>query len=275
MVEKDLAERLNVHQTARQSAALRAAHSLYGHEPKIFDDRLALGLSGSPQAEVAEMIGRVPRASASSCILRSRYTEDRLAAARYRLDQYVLLGAGLDSYALRMGEALGSLLVYEVDDPPFLEWKRERIAELGLIAPPQLRYAPCDFETTSIPEALAQTDFDPDSPSFICWLGVTQYISEEAMRATLAWAGARPPGSEIVLTFLDATARMNIASGSLMAMVGELSYYTCERMTELVREAGLSNIEFVSEERANGMFFRNRKDGLVAPQTQRLLSAKV
>jgi methyltransferase (TIGR00027 family) len=275
MVEKDLAERLNVHQTARQSAALRAAHCLHGEEPKIFEDTLALGLSGSAQAEVTAMIGRVPGASASSCILRSRYTEDRLAAARYRLDQYVLLGAGLDSYALRMGEALGSMRVYEVDDPPFLEWKRQRIAELGLVAPAQLRYAPCDFETTSIPQALAQTDFNSDTPCFVSWLGVTQYISQEATQATLRWAGSRPKGSEIVLTFLDNSARMEIVSGSLMDLVGELAYYTCEAMTDLLREAGFSTIEMLSEARANAMFFRYRKDGLVAPQIQRLMSATV
>lgn len=275
MVEKALEERLNVHQTARQSAALRAAHFLHGEAPKVFDDPLALGLSGSPQAEVSAMIGGVPSASATSCILRSRYTEDRLAAARYRLDQYVLLGAGLDSYALRMGDALGSLHVYEVDDPPFLDWKRERIAELGLVAPPQLRYAPCDFETTSIEQALAKTDFDPAQPCFISWLGVTQYISLEATQATLAWAGSLPKGSEIVLTFLDDSERMIIPRGSLMDHVGELAYYSWEAMADMLREAGFTTIEFISEDRANAMFFRNRTDGLVAPQIQRLMSATI
>ena len=79
-------------------------------------------------------------------MLRSRFTEDHLAASRERLRQYVVLGAGLDSFALRMGDALGGLTVYEVDDPPFQEWKSQRIRELGLQPPAQLRFVPCDFE---------------------------------------------------------------------------------------------------------------------------------
>lgn len=268
-------ERSNVHETARQSAALRAAHYLFADEPKIFSDSLAMQLSGVAETKIAGMIQSVPKSSAATCILRSRFTEDRLAAARERLNQYVVLGAGLDSYALRQGEGLGDLLVYEVDDPPFLEWKRQRIAELGLVAPPQLRYVPCDFEVTTLPDALAASDFDPDRPCFISWLGVTQYITREATKATLAWAGARPKGSEIIITFIEQNAYSGIVAESLLTKVGGLTYYTSEGMTELLKKSGFSQIEFMSEERANELYFRDRKDGLVAPQVQRLLSAIV
>lgn len=268
-------ERSNVHETARRSAALRAAHYLFGAEPKIFSDDLAQGLSGAPEAEIAAMIDGVPASSATTCILRSRFTEDRLAAARSRLNQYVLLGSGLDSFALRLGEALGDLRVFEVDDPPFLTWKRERIAELGLTEPPQLRYVPCDFEETTLLEALAQSDFDPASPCFISWLGVTQYITMEATRATLAWAAARPKGSEIVLTYVEGNKHAVSVKESLMSKVGGLTYYTREEMIALVREAGFSQIDEMTEERANDLFFRDRADGLIAPQSQRLLSAIV
>jgi methyltransferase (TIGR00027 family) len=264
-----------VHETARQSAALRAAHYLYGDEPKIFSDNFAMALSGETDAKVAGMIKSVPKASAASCILRSRFTEDHLAAARSRLNQYVLLGAGLDSFALRHLDDLGDLHVFEVDDPPFLEWKRQRIADLGLTTPPQLRYVPCDFEVTTLPEALAKSDFDPDRPSFISWLGVTQYITVEATKATLAWAGALPAGTEIVLTFLEQNEHAKIVSNTLMSQVGALTYYTCDQMTDMLKAAGFSQIEYMTEERANELFFNDRKDGLVAPQTQRLLSAIV
>ena len=139
-----------VHGTALSAAALRAWHTLKGAEPKIFRDELALALTGMDEAEVVALGERVSAASASTCVLRSRFTEDHLAAARDRLSQYVVLGAGLDSFALRMGDALGGLTVFEVDDPPFQEWKSQRIQELGLEPPPQLRFVPCDFETTSI-----------------------------------------------------------------------------------------------------------------------------
>lgn len=275
MATADTKERSNVHETARRSAALRAAHYLYGAEPKIFSDTLAAGLSGVPEAEIAAMIKGVPASSATTCILRSRFTEDRLAAARARLNQYVLLGAGLDSFALRQGEALGDLKVFEVDDPPFLDWKRAKIAELGLVEPAQLRYVPCDFEVTTLPDALAQSDFDPDTPCFVSWLGVTQYITVEATRATLAWAAARPKGSEIVLTYVEGNKHAISVKESLMSKVGALTYYTPDEMLALVREAGFSQIEDMDEAQANAMFFQNRSDGLIAPQSQRLLSAIV
>jgi methyltransferase (TIGR00027 family) len=271
----DTKERLNVYETARRSAALRAAHFKYGAEPKIFSDNLAQGLSGDSEAAIAAMIDGVPASSATTCILRSRFTEDRLAAARSRLNQYVVLGAGLDSFALRQGEALGDLVVFEVDDPPFLEWKRQKIAELGLVEPSQLRYVPCDFEVTTLPDALAASDFDPDSPCFISWLGVTQYITVDATKATLAWAAARPVGSEIVFTFVEGNKHAVSVKESLMSKVGGLTYYTNDEMIALVREAGFSQIEEMTEERANALFFSGRSDGLIAPQSQRLLSAIV
>jgi methyltransferase (TIGR00027 family) len=271
----DTKERLNVYETARRSAALRAAHYLYGAEPKIFRDNLAQGLSGDSEAQIAAMIDGVPASSATTCILRSRFTEDQLAAARSRLNQYVVLGAGLDSYALRQGEALGDLLVFEVDDPPFLEWKRQKIAELGLVEPSQLRYVPCDFEVTTLPDALAASDFDPDAPCFISWLGVTQYITVEATKATLAWAAARPKGSEIVLTYVEGNKHAISVKESLMSKVGALTYYTSDEMIALVMEAGFSQIEEMTEDRANALFFNGRTDGLIAPQSQRLLSAIV
>jgi methyltransferase (TIGR00027 family) len=268
-------ERLNVHETARRSAALRAAHYLFADEPKIFSDTLAADLSGTPTAQIAAMIKGVPKASAATCILRSRFTEDRLAAARNRLHQYVVLGAGLDSYALRQADTLGELLVFEVDDPPFVEWKRQRIAELGLKEPSQLRYVPCDFEVTTLPEALAKSDFDPDSPCFISWLGVTQYITLEATTETLAWAGSRSAGTEIVFTFVEDNEHSENTKQSLLTQVGKLYHYTPDKIVALLKKSGFSKIEFMSEERANELYFNDRKDGLVAPQAQRLLSAIV
>lgn len=265
----------NVHETARQSAALRAAHYLFAQEPKIFSDNLAMSLSGVSEPQIAAMIGGVPKASAATCVLRSRFTEDRLAVARERLQQYVVLGAGLDSYALRQADGLGDLLVFEVDDPPFLEWKRQRIAELGLIAPSQLRYVPCDFEVTALPDALAASDFDPGRACFISWLGVTQYLTPEASLATLSWAGSLPSGTEIVLTFLERNEFAGNMEESMAPRVGKLTFFTPDEMSNLLKKAGFSQIEHMGEQRANEEYFRGRGDGLIAPQVQRLVSATV
>jgi methyltransferase (TIGR00027 family) len=266
----------NVHRTALLSAALRAAHTLVGAEPKIFRDELALPLSEMTKEQVIAVAARVPSASAATCILRSRYTEERLASARDRLDQYVVLGAGVDSYALRMGDDLGDLAVFEVDDPTFLAWKRQRIAQLGLAAPAQLYFVPCDFETTSLADALADSDFDATRPCFVSWLGVTQYLTPEATAETLRWAGGRPAGSEIVLTFLDADARSSAMVESMAAKgISSLSHFAPDEITAMLRNAGFSRIEHLTAAAANERYFMDRTDGLRAPGVQRLVSAIV
>lgn len=265
-----------VHRTAFSAAALRAAHTLAGAEPKIFRDELALPLSGMTPDEVTTLAARVPAASAATCVVRSRYTEDRLAAARGRLGQYVVLGAGLDSYALRMGPKLGELVVFEVDDPPFQAWKRRRIAALGLAEPAQLRYAPCDFERTSLAQALADSGFADDAPSFVSWLGVTQYLTREAIAETLRWAGARPAGSEIVLTFLESNAQaLSLKAAMAQTGVDVLSHFTPDEMKEMLRQAGFARVEHLTPEAADAAYFQGRTDGLRAPQIQRLVSASV
>jgi methyltransferase (TIGR00027 family) len=265
-----------VHRTAFSAAALRAAHFLRGAEPKIFRDELALLLTGMTQDEVVALATRVPAASASTCILRSRFTEDRLAAARERLGQYVILGAGLDSYALRMGDQLGQLIVFEVDDPTFQMWKRRRIEATGLTLPSQLRFVACDFESSSLPEALARSGFTHTEPCFISWLGVTQYLTREAISDTLHWAAGRPAGSQIVLTFLETNAQAEGLKSSMAANgVDILSHFTAAEMTAMLREAGFASIEHLTTAEANDRYFQHRSDGLRAPEIQRLVTASI
>jgi methyltransferase (TIGR00027 family) len=266
-----------VHRTALSAAALRAAHWLRGAEPKIFRDDLALPLTGMTEDEIVALAARVPPASASTCILRSRFTEERLAAASAeRLSQYVVLGAGLDSFALRMADRLGRLIVFEVDDPPFQAWKRRRIEAVGLALPPQLRFVPCDFEQASLEFALSESGFAENEPCFVSWLGVTQYLTPEAIRKTLRWSASRPAGSEIVLTFLESNAQAENLKASMAATgVAVLSHFTPDEMTAMLRESGFARIEHLTPEAANEKYFQHRSDGLRAPEIQRLVSAVV
>jgi len=263
-----------VHRTAFMAAALRAGHFLHGAEPRIFEDSYAHRLLEMSEEEIFAFNAKVPGPLASTCVLRSRFTEDRLASARDRLNQYVILGAGLDSYALRMGDELGSLIVFEVDDPPLQAWKQKRIETLGLKTPEQVRYAPCDFETMSIEEALAAKGFAADEPCFVTWLGVTQYLTRDAIRETLRWVGERPAGSEIVLTIVEPGGRQTQAAGP-RNIVDFTSYITTEEMTEMLREAGFSRIEPFNQAEAQEAFFKDRTDGLSAPAFQRAIAAIV
>jgi methyltransferase (TIGR00027 family) len=262
-----------VHSTAIAAAAMRGAHLLCGAEPKIFRDELALPLADMTEEEAIKFASRIGQTPAP-WVLRSRFAEDRLSAARKRVDQYVVLGAGLDSYALRFGERLGELNVFEVDDPPFQDWKRRRIEALGLPLPRQLHFAPCDFEHMSLPQALAGVGFKDAEPCFASWLGVTQYLTGEAITQTLRWAAARPCGSEIVLSFVTPGERAEgLRRGAAQMGIDFSSFFSPDEMTQILRDAGFRQIEHLPPAKADEIYFGERSDGLRAPDYEVLVSA--
>ena len=162
------------------AAAARAAHLLVDSEPRIFADTLAAVLLG----DKAETYIRYHREYGDHPLLadtrtqatcRSRFTEDQLALAAERgIAQYVILGAGLDSFACRSGLA-GRLRVFEVDHPATQERKRAVLAAAGLAEPPTLTWVPVDFETGELTGSLIAAGLDPAAPAFVSWLGVTMY----------------------------------------------------------------------------------------------------
>jgi methyltransferase (TIGR00027 family) len=185
--------------TARGVALRRACHQLYDAPPLVLSDPVAVPLLGpevradleAAKAQLNDPANLVLRAW---LVARSRYAEDKLAeAVAQGLNQYVLLGAGLDTFAHRNPHP--HLRVFEVDHPATQAWKQQLVAAARL--PPQhnLTYVPVDFETESLPERLAACGFNPDAPAFFAWLGVVPYLTLPAFRATLAYIAARPPGS--------------------------------------------------------------------------------
>jgi methyltransferase (TIGR00027 family) len=268
-----------VHITAVGAARRRAAHLLCDGEPKILSDDLALALSGGDRdglvaaVERGELIGQN-----SAWVLRSRYAEDLLdAATRRGVRQYVILGAGLDSFAFRPGTRLGELRVFEVDDPPMQAWKRRRLADLGIAVPEQCRFAPCDFETTNIGDALARVGFAAGAPSFVSWLSVIQYLSRDAIEATLQWIATLAPGTEVVLTFVLPGPHSEAAAEHIQRRTGARfeTFFTPEDMTEVLHRCGLSAVRHLEPADAGARYFTGRTDGMRAPVIERLVSASV
>jgi methyltransferase (TIGR00027 family) len=193
--------------TAMQVAACRAAHLRFDPPPHLLVDRIAEPLLGD---DAEKMIGLyadgghwILRENRLFLPFRARFAEDLVAEAyRAGVRQLVVLGAGLDSFALRRPAALDALRVIEVDHPATQRWKRERLAELGLAAPAFLSFVECDFETTSVSRALRGTAFRPDEPAVVSWMGVVYYLDAETVRRTLAeLAGLLVPGSALVLDY--------------------------------------------------------------------------
>lgn len=251
--------------TAVGAAVTRGVHLLFDGEPKVFRDEYAIPLSGWTEQQVLDFAANPHRQPTSTWVTRSRLAEDRLAAARARdVQQYVILGAGLDSFALRHADGLGELFVYEVDDPPMQAWKRDRIEQLDLTLPAGVRFAPCDFETTTLEEALLDAGFAMDAPAVISWLGVTQYLSREAIMATLAWASRLPGGSEIIFTFV-VPGRMAEENRERFAARGVRfeTFFNPDEVGDLLTEAGL-RAEVLTPESLDEMYFQDRDDGLRA-----------
>jgi methyltransferase (TIGR00027 family) len=221
--------------TAQTAAAARAAHLIVDDEPRIFADTLAEAMLG----ERAEEFIAYHRAHGTHPVLagaraqvtcRSRYTEDRLARGiEHGIGQYVLLGAGLDSFAYRSPLA-DRVRVFEVDHPATQEWKRRvaagRVAGTagnGRGVAAGVTFVPVDFTRDSLAEGLSRAGFDTARPAFVSWLGVTMYLDARAIEATVSVLGGFAPGTEIVLDYM-LPARLRDAAGQTYAdLVGQVA----------------------------------------------------
>lgn len=193
--------------TALATGAARAAHLAVDAAPWIFEDTLARPLLGN-QAEELMAVHLDPATAAVSATIRvaittrSRFVEFRLRDAFARgLRQCVLLGAGLDSLAYRSPQ-VGQLRVFEVDHPATQAWKRDRLAAASVAVSSAVTFVAVDFRTDSLSDRLAQSGFDWSRPTFISWIGVTQYLTLAAIGATLDVIAGAAPGSELVVEYL-------------------------------------------------------------------------
>ncbi|WP_265296016.1 class I SAM-dependent methyltransferase [Streptomyces sp. SHP 1-2] len=250
--------------TALMSAAARAAHLLVDGTPSIFVDPLAQTFLGDRAEELLgyhRSYGGHPVLSGArtTAVTRSRYTEDRLAELADRgVDQYVILGAGLDSFAFR-SELADDVRVFEVDKPTTQDWKRALLVETGTTVPPSAFFVPFDFEkesARSLTGHLARAGFDPGRPALVSWLGVTMYLTSEAIRQTLAVVGGFAPGSELIVEHilpagLRDEAGQSYAEGVMAAAAeqGEpwRTFLSVEQMDALLLEHRLQPTEYARQ----------------------------
>lgn len=275
--------------TALTAAAARAAHLVVDRAPFLFADPLAHRLLG----EQADTLLGYHRAHGSHPVLagartavvtRARYTEDRLAESTRRgVAQYVILGAGLDTSAYRPDAPRGTR-VFEVDRPATQEWKRLRLAEEGITAPGTVTFVPVDLERDSLPGRLAAHGFDPSAPAFVAWLGVSMYLTREAVGATLDAVRAFAPGTELVMDYLlpeelrdaDGQAYAEAVMG-MAARNGEpwLSFFAPADLTSLLGRHGLEVVEHVGQRECVAPELWERSDALRPSRLACLTRARV
>lgn len=265
-------EALQPSRTALGAAMHRAAHQLLDHPP-LFSDPLALPILG-PDAENelhGDWHGRQSPGLRAFIAVRSRFAEDCLAEAMSRgVSQYVLLGAGLDTFAYR--NAIQTLAIFEVDHPATQAWKQSRLAEAGLTGPHNIRYVPVDFERDTVFDALARSAFTFSDPALFAWRGVTPYLAEETVIATLrSIAGRMPSGSEIVFDYAEPPAALDeqqrpafTAMAERVASLGEpfRCFFEPAPLGRALLDAGFARVDDFDTTALNARYFAGRADGL-------------
>jgi methyltransferase (TIGR00027 family) len=267
--------------TALGTAYLRAAHQLLEAKPLLFEDPVAVPLLGPKAIKLIQDAAdnyRTPEMLAlrAHVVLRSRFTEDRLAAAVSRgITQYIILGAGFDTFALRQPPWAQALKIIEVDHSGTQTVKRSYTAAASLAMPENVVFADIDFENESLHNGLLRYGVSMKEPSFFSWLGVTMYLKEDAIDAVLRSVAMFPAGSEIVLTFVQPPSDSPSPLAQSAASFGEpwMSYFEPDVLEVKLRSAGFSKVEFLSPTEAEARYFRQRPKDLPVPKQINIICA--
>ncbi len=265
-------------QTALTAAAARAAHLIVNGEPVIFADDLAAVLLGEQADEFisyhrAHGTHLVLSSARAQVLCRSRFTEDRLAACiRDGTTQYVILGAGLDSFAYRTQQDVRGLArVFEVDHPGTQQWKRDHLAAAGIPVPDRVRFVAMDFERDSLAGSLRQAGFDPARPALVSWLGVTMYLTAAAISQTLAEIGGFAPGTQLITDYMLPNDLRDEAGHTYAGLVapaaaerGEpwLTFFAPDDMSALLEGHGFGAVEHVRQRDSIPAALWDRTDSL-------------
>ncbi|WNM35368.1 class I SAM-dependent methyltransferase [Streptomyces sp. Li-HN-5-11] len=261
--------------TAVRTALWRAMHLRVDPPPHVVEDEIGLRLAapGDDWRDRPDMDPQATSGFRAAIVARARFVEDLIAEQADRgVTQYVILGAGLDTFAQRRPEVASRLQIFEIDQPGTQAWKRHRLVELGYGVPDWLHLVPVDFEAGAAwPEQLSAVGFDPGRPAVVVSTGVTMYLTKDATAATLRRIAALAPGSTLAMTFLlpaelvdDSDRRGLRASqdGARASGTPFISFYTPQEMLALGREAGFKDTRHVAGTSLAERYFAGRTDGL-------------
>lgn len=276
-------------ETALGVAALRAAHRVADGEPKILDDPIAARLLDEDDVRrlaeepPREYRGRGLERLRVHVLVRSRYAEDRLAeAVADGVRQYVILGAGYDTFAYRQPAWSAGLRIFEVDLPASQEAKRRRLSRAAIPEPPNVRFVTADLEDEALLARLVRHGFDPAEPAFFSCLGVLVYLRAEAAERIFRLVASLPPRSEIVFTFAPPEATLDAAAAERRARLARAveaagepwrTHFVPEELVRHLRALGFSEVHLPDRDELHDRYFRGRTDGLEAPVTRRIADA--
>jgi methyltransferase (TIGR00027 family) len=274
-------------QTARRVAERRAAHQLID-QPPVLADPVALTIVGATSDEAKEALlvrerGRVAAALRAFMAARARVAEDEVARqVASGLRQYVVLGAGLDTFACRNPFA-DRLRVFEVDRAPTQQWKLERLAAAGL-EPPAVTFVPVDFHRDDLFARLRESGWDTGQPTLFAWLGVTMYLEERTVLDLLREVGQLPTGSGIVFDYAMAPHLLDTIERSVydafaqrVAAAGEpwISGFDPSTLDRELHAFGFTDVTDFGGAALNARYFSGRDDGLRVGTIAHVVRARI
>lgn len=276
--------------TAILPAIARAAHQILDGDPKVCADPLAVGLIEGTNAEEILASAATWRSPLNTLLRsvflqRARYTEDCLQqSTNDGVRQFVVLGAGYDTFAYRQPSWARKLTIFEVDHPATQRAKLQRLAEKQIELPSNLVYCPVDFETQTLATRLVEVGYSLALPTYFSCLGVSQYLTPDAMNSLLTFVCSMPKGSGMVLTFvvpdplLDGDDLELVSSGRRAGReYGEdwISIFTPQELVAKLEQCGFAQVHHCAPDEAQQTYFHGRSDGLRAPCCEQLISARV
>ena len=270
--------------TALRTALWRALHVLTDEKPYVIDDKIGYDLI-KPETEWQERPDmKYTKRLRASIVARARFVEDvAKTEIANGIKQYVLLGAGLDSFAQRNTEISSQIDIYEIDQPDTLAWKEEKLIENGYKISDNLHFVPVDFETSSWWTELLSKGFDTNKKSVVSCTGVTLYLTKEAITDTLKKMTSLASGSTIAIAFYlpleqldeeDKPMQEIAIKGAAASGTPFVSFFSVEEIAKLADEIGLKEIQTVSTKDMTEKYFKNRTDNLAPASGEFFLVAK-
>lgn len=276
--------------TAYKVTMMRAAHQILDN-PKVFEDPIALRIVGTQgdceiHSEERKFKTRLHSYLRAIVVARSKFAEDELSVAIKRgVRQYVILGAGLDTFAYRNPYSTNGLKIFEVDYPATQEWKRQLLNSAKIPIPETLTFTPIDFESQALADQLREAGFRTDEPSFFSWLGVTMYLTRETMMATMKYiASSTPLGSRIVFDYVIPPSSQKFLRRLVFRLlsnrvkrVGEpwQSFFDPNSLIMDLKAIGFTQAEDIGPEKINARYFNDRADKLMVGNFGHLMKAQL
>ncbi len=259
--------------TAVRTALWRALHVQVDAIPHILEDEAGLKLIAPPDDWQQRPDMKFTKRLRASVVARARFIEDLIIEqSKQGITQYVILGAGLDTFAQRRPDIASKLLVYEIDQPDTQTWKQQRLMELGFGVPEWLHFVSVNFEISSWWEQLLKAGFDISKQTVVSCTGVSLYLTKDAIISTLKQIATLAPGSTLAMTFYlpielldeeDRPLQLIAAKGAREAGTPFVSFFTPNEILALASEAGFKEATTISTKDMEELYFRDRTDQLL------------